>query len=84
MFRTRSTLLVAAAAIAAATVIAASASSSPSSAGAPTQAQIKHGQQDAIRFARCMRSHGVPNFAAPTSPQEFKLYIASSQGSPAF
>jgi len=31
-----------------------------------------------------MRSHGVPNFPDPTSPQQFKLYIASSQGSPAF
>jgi hypothetical protein len=75
---------VAAAAIAAATVIAALGSSASSSAGAPTQAQIKQGQQDAVRFAQCMRSHGVPNFPDPTSPQEFKLYIASSEGSPAF
>jgi hypothetical protein len=84
MFRTNSTLLVAAAAIAAATVIAALGSSSSSSAGPPTQAQIKQGQQDAVRFAQCMRSHGVPNLPDPTSPQEFKLYIASSEGSPAF
>jgi hypothetical protein len=61
--------------------------SSPSasdSAGAPTQAQIQQGQQHAVRFAQCMRSHGVPNFPAPTSAQEFKLYIASSEGSLAF
>jgi hypothetical protein len=31
-----------------------------------------------------MRAHGVPNFPDPTSPQDFKLYIASSEGSPAF
>jgi hypothetical protein len=58
--------------------------SASSSAGAPTQAQIKQGQQDAVRFAQCVRSHGVPNFPDPTSPREFKLYIASSEGSPAF
>jgi hypothetical protein len=84
MFRTTSTLSVAAAAIAAATVIAALGSSSLSSAGVPTQAQIKQGQQDAVRFAQCMRSHGVPNFPDPTSPKEIKLDIASSEGSPAF
>ena len=84
MFRTNSTLLVAAAAIAAATVIAAVGSSVSSSAGAPTQAQIEQGQQDAVRFAGCVRSHGVPNFPDPTSPREFKIHIASSDGSPAF
>jgi hypothetical protein len=84
MFRTNSTLPVAAAAIAAATVIAACGSSSPSSAGAPTQPQMQQGQQDAVRFAQCMRSHGAPNLPAPTSRQQFKLYIASSEGSPAF
>jgi hypothetical protein len=57
---------------------------SPSSAGAPTQAEIQQGQRDAVRFAECVRSHGVPNFPDPTSPREFKLYIASSEGSPAF
>jgi hypothetical protein len=84
MFTTKSTLLVAAAAVAAAAVIAAPGSSSPSSAGAPTHAQLKQGQQDAVRFAQCVRSHGVPNFPDPISPQQVKLYLASSQGSPAF
>jgi hypothetical protein len=84
MFRTNSTLLVAAAAVAAATVIAAVGFSASSSAGAPTQAQIQLGPQDAVRFAQCMRSHGVLNFPEPTSPQEFKLFITSSEGSPAF
>ena len=83
MFRTTSTLSVAAAAVAAATVIAALGSSSPSSAGVPTQAEMQQGQQDAVRFAQCMRSHGVPNFPDPTSPQQFKGYIGSSEGSPA-
>ena len=83
MFRTKSSLLVATAAIAAATVIAALGSSASSSAGAPTQAQIKQGQQDAVRFARCMRSHGVPNFPDPTSPQEFKLSLSpNTTGNP--
>ena len=67
---------MAAAAIAAATVIAAcgsNSSSSSSSGGAPTQAQIQKLQQDAVRFADCMRSHGVSNFPDPTtSPREFK------------
>jgi hypothetical protein len=84
MFRTSSTLPAAAAAIAAATVIAALGASAPSSAGPPTHAQTLQGQKDAVRLAQCVRSHGVPNFPDPTSPQEFKLDIASSEGSPAF
>jgi hypothetical protein len=83
MFRTKSTLPVAAAAIAAATVIAALGSSSPSSAGPPTQPQMQQLQQSAVRFAQCMRSHGLLNFPDPTSPQEFKQSIgASAEGSP--
>jgi len=77
---------MAAAAIAAATVIAACGSnspSSPSSGGPPTQAQIQQEQQDAVRFADCVRSHGVSNFPDPTtSPREFKN--ALSMQSPAF
>jgi hypothetical protein len=54
-----------------------------SPAGPPTQAQMQQGQQDAVRFAQCMRSHGVTNFPDPTSPQEFKQSIgASSEASP--
>jgi hypothetical protein len=46
-----------------------SSSSASSSAGRPTQAQV----QQVVRFADCMRSHGVPNFPDPTtSPREFK------------
>ena len=44
---------------------------------------MQQGQQDAVRFAQCMRSHVVTNFPDPTSPQEFKQSIgASSEGSP--
>jgi hypothetical protein len=86
MFRTTSSLLVAAAAIAGSAVIAACGSNSPSSSSAssssghPTYAQA---QQDAVNFAGCMRSHGVPNFPDPTtSPREFKN--AFNTKSPAF
>jgi hypothetical protein len=69
---------MAAAAIVAATVIAACGSTSPSSSssgGHPTQAQI---QQDIVRFARCMRSHGMANLPDPTtSPHEFKTAFAN-------
>jgi hypothetical protein len=37
------------------------------SGGQSTQAQIEHEQQDLVRFARCMRSHRVPNLPNPTS-----------------
>jgi hypothetical protein len=86
MLRTTSKLSIAAAAIAATTMIAACGSSSSSSSnsdGQPTQAQIQQAQQDAVRFADCMRSHGVPNFPDPTtSPRDFKN--AFNTKSPAF
>jgi hypothetical protein len=80
---------MAAAAIAAATVIAACGSNSSSSStassagGPPTQAEIQQEQQDVVRFAQCMRSHGVPSFPDPTtSPRAFKN--AFNTQSPAF
>jgi hypothetical protein len=88
MFRTSSHRPLAAAAIVAAVVLAAcgsnsaSSSSSSSSGGHVTYAQA---QQDATRFAVCMRSHGVPNFPDATSPREFKESFSSSAAqSPAF
>jgi hypothetical protein len=92
MPRTASRLQAAAAAIAAATVIAACGSTSPSSsssssAGAPpTQAQIQQTEQAAVRFADCMRSHGVSNFPDPTtSPRDFKQALdPTTAHSPAF
>jgi hypothetical protein len=64
---------MAAAAIAAAAVIIALVSSSASSAGPPTKAQTQPGQQDVVRFAQCLRSHGAANVPDPiTSPRQFK------------
>jgi hypothetical protein len=77
-----------AAAIAAATVIAACGSNSPSASGSSSSGghlTYAQAQQDATRFAGCMRSHGVPNFPDPTSPREFKQSFSSSAAqSPAF
>jgi hypothetical protein len=60
--------------------------SSSSSGGQLSQAQIQQGQQDAIRFVDCMRSHGVPNIPDPTtSPRGFKESLDPSiQRPPAF
>ncbi|HET7049740.1 MAG TPA: hypothetical protein VFI54_15870, partial [Solirubrobacteraceae bacterium] len=42
-------------------------------------------QQDAINFAGCIRSHGVPSFPDPSSPRNFKESISSTAAkSPAF
>jgi hypothetical protein len=84
--------MAAAAAVVAAFLIAACGSTSAnstnspgsSSGGASTQAQLQQAQQAAVRFARCMRSHGVPNLPDPTSPQEFKASVAGKEKSPAF
>jgi hypothetical protein len=47
-----------------------------------TAAQIRQAEKDAVSFADCMRSHGVPNF--PDSPYEQKhLLSASSAQAPA-
>jgi len=35
-------------------------------AGGPTQAQLRQGWTGMANFARCMRSHGVPNWPDPT------------------
>jgi hypothetical protein len=89
MFRTATTLPAAAAAIAAAAVIAACGSGSPSSSAssgsgnASTPAQRQQMEQAAVRFADCMRSHGVPDFPDPsTSPRQFKNALETK--SPAF
>jgi hypothetical protein len=90
MSRTTSFLATTAAttaAIAAAAVLAACGSSSPSSsasAGQSSQVSQQQAQQDAVKFTRCMRSHGVPNLPDPTSPQEFKTSLAGKQQLPAF
>jgi hypothetical protein len=56
--------------------------SSSTSGGRQTQAQT----QAAFRFARCMRSHGVPGFPDPTT-RAFKFALTPSSGnarSPSF
>jgi hypothetical protein len=89
MFRITPRLQAAAAAAAAATVIAGCGSSSSSSStagGPPTQAQIQQTQQAVVRFADCMRSHGVSNFPDPSiDPRAFKEALdPATAHSPAF
>ena len=83
MFRSTSSLPVAALAIAAATMIAGCGSSSSSSGSQPAQAQVQQEEQDAVRFADCMRSSGVSNFPDPeSSPREFKFALALTPPTP--
>jgi hypothetical protein len=60
--------------------------SSSSSSGHLTQAQIQEERRDLVRFADCMRTHGVPNIPDPTtSPREFKISLSPTTAqSPAF
>jgi hypothetical protein len=61
-------------------------STAPGSGGPPSQAQIQQENQELIRFADCMRSHGVPSIPDPTSnPHAFKEALdPSTEQSPAF
>jgi hypothetical protein len=45
--------------------------------GQPTQAQVQQAWNDMRNFARCMRSHGVPNWPdpAPTSQQDQRPFF---------
>lgn len=45
--------------------------------GQPTQAQVQQAWNDMRNFARCMRSHGVPNWPDPaaTSPQDNRPFF---------
>ena len=67
--------------LAAAAMVAGCGSSSPtssSSVGHPTQAQAQDRlRQDLVRFADCMRSHGVSGFPDPTAPGAAKEFILS-------
>jgi hypothetical protein len=60
--------------------------SSSSSGGQPAQAQLQQGQQDAVRFVQCLRSHGVTNVPDPTSASghAFKDAVSGDAQSPAF
>lgn len=65
----------------AAAVLAGCGSNSPTSAssvGHPTQAQAQDQlRHDLVRFADCMRSHGVSGFPDPTTPAAAKEFILS-------
>ena len=66
-----------------ANVSSSTSTSSSSSGGPPTETQLQQAQRDVVRFARCMRSHGVANLPDPTvAPRAFK--DALSTHSPAF
>lgn len=86
MSRAPSSLPLAAAVLAAAATLAAcgsqssGSSSSSGSGGPPTGAQAQSAPQDAIRFARCMRSHGIPNFPDPTSDGGFDKSVLRQLG----
>jgi len=87
MFRLTSALPTAAAAIVAAAAIAACGSSSPNSSSASNSSGHRTDAQalrDAVRFAGCMRSHGVPDFPDPTYFGQFKHEVNSAVPSPAF
>ena len=86
MFTLTSALPAAAAAIVATAAIAACGSSSSSSSSASSfsgQVSDAHALRDAVSFAGCMRSHGVPGFQDPTSFGQFKHEFNSSVRSPA-
>lgn len=85
----RPSLAIAGAAVAALAIAACGSTSADSATasrpgGAPSQAQLRQAQQAAVRFARCMRAHGLPDLPDPTSPREFKASVASQQSSPGF
>lgn len=94
MSRTISLLPTAAVAITAAVTIAACGSTSPTASTSSTSSSATasgghlsyaQAQQDAVAFAGCMRSHGVPSFPDPSSPANLKQSINSSTAhSPAF
>jgi hypothetical protein len=83
MFRPTSHLAVAVATIVAATAIAACGSSSSpsasSSSGPPSAAQIAQARRDLVRFAVCLRSHGVSNVPDPTDPRQFKTFLSNNE-----
>lgn len=62
-----------------------STSSSSGSGGPQSQAQIQEENQELVRFADCMRSHGVSDFPDPTNPHAFKQAMdPTTEQSPAF
>jgi hypothetical protein len=44
----------------------------------PTQAQQRQQLADDLKFAQCMRSHGVPNFPDPTTRSDGRVEFVLS------
>lgn len=62
-----------------------STSTASGSGGPESQAQIQQENQELVRFADCMRSHGVSDFPDPTNPHAFKQAMdPTTEQSPAF
>jgi len=49
----------------------------PSSGGVPSPAQQQRLLSEALRYSRCMRSHGVPNFPDPAGPEGKNVFAPS-------
>ena len=56
----------------------------PQQPQAPAATGASDSRQQALRFANCMRSHGVPKFPDPTPSGAFKLGPAIAPQAPAF
>ncbi|HTU85136.1 MAG TPA: hypothetical protein VMF57_06145 [Solirubrobacteraceae bacterium] len=56
----------------------------PQQRQAPATSGVGNSQPQALRFANCMRSNGVPNFPDPTAGGAFKLGPAINPQAPAF
>jgi hypothetical protein len=77
--------LLTAAALLSGMLVAGCGGSSKSPAGASTSASATSEVESGVAFSRCIRSHGVPNFADPkVSGQTVRMGSASTVQSPAF
>jgi hypothetical protein len=56
----------------------------PEQPQAPAVTGAGNSRRQAVRFADCMRSHGVPNFPDPTAGGTFKLGPTTDARAPAF
>jgi hypothetical protein len=58
----------------------------PNGGQPPSQAQVQQVKAQGLRFARCVRSHGVPNFPDPDSSGRIPdpASVGVDQGAPAF
>jgi hypothetical protein len=52
--------------------------------GVPTPAQNQLALVKGLKFAQCMRSHGIPNFPDPTAANAVHLGAGVDPGSPQF